>query len=37
MIEYDKSEKAQDCLALMGAFLEDAIDLFQTLSGKTWE
>ena len=30
-------EKAQDCLNLMAAFLEDAIDLFQTLSGKTWE
>jgi nucleotidyltransferase substrate binding protein (TIGR01987 family) len=30
-------EQAQDCLDLMDAFLDDAMDLFQTLTGKTWE
>jgi len=30
-------EKARDYLALMGAFLDDAADLFQTLTGKTRE
>jgi len=30
-------EKAQDALAVMGDFIEDAIGLFQTLSGDTWE
>ncbi len=30
-------EKAKDCLALMGNFVDDAIDLYQTLTGQTWE
>ena len=30
-------EKAQDALALMGDFVDDAIDLYQTLSGESWE
>ncbi len=30
-------EKAEDCLELMGAFVDDAIGLYQTLTGKTWE
>lgn len=30
-------EKAQACLDLMDAFLDEAVDLFQTLTGKTWE
>lgn len=34
--DYDK-EKAQDCLALMSDFIDDAIGIFQTMSGGTWE
>jgi len=30
-------EKAQDALALMADFVDDAIGLYQTMSGKTWE
>lgn len=30
-------EKAQDALALMSDFIDDAIGLYQTMSGKTWE
>ena len=30
-------EKAQDCLELMGDFIDDAIGLYQTMSGTTWE
>ena len=30
-------EKAQDALALMGDFIDDAIGLYQTMSGKSWE
>lgn len=30
-------EKAQDALALMGDFVDDAIGLYQTLSGESWE
>lgn len=30
-------EKAQDAIGLMGDFIDDAIDLYQTLSGETWE
>ncbi len=30
-------EKAEDCLELMSGFVDDAIDLYQTLSGDTWE
>lgn len=30
-------EKAQDCLAVMGDFIDDALGLYQTLSGETWE
>jgi len=31
------SEKAEDCLGLMETFVDDAIGLYQTLTGKTWE
>ena len=30
-------EKATDALLLMGGFVDDAIALYQTLSGKLWE
>jgi len=30
-------EKAQAALAVMGDFIDDAVGLFQTLSGETWE
>ena len=30
-------EKAQACLELMDDFIDDAIDLYQTMSGETWE
>ena len=30
-------DKAQDALALMGDFVDDAIGLYQTLSGESWE
>jgi nucleotidyltransferase substrate binding protein (TIGR01987 family) len=30
-------EKAKETLALMGDFIDDAIGLYQTLSGTTWE
>lgn len=30
-------EKAQDALSLMADFVDDAIGLYQTISGKTWE
>ncbi|MBN1490371.1 MAG: nucleotidyltransferase substrate binding protein [Phycisphaerae bacterium] len=30
-------EKAKDCLVLMEAFVDDAIDLYQTLTGTSWE
>ncbi len=30
-------EKAQDALELMNDFLDDAIGLYQTMSGETWE
>ena len=29
-------EKAQDCLKQMSSFIEDAIKLYQTMSGDTW-
>lgn len=29
-------EKAADCLTLMGDFIDDAIGLHQTMTGKTW-
>ena len=29
-------EKAGDCLALMGDFIDDAIGLHQTMTGETW-
>lgn len=29
-------EKAGECLALMGDFIDDAIGLHQTMTGKTW-
>ena len=31
------SEKAQACLEIMGNFIDDAIGLYQTMSGETWE
>ena len=34
--DYD-CEKAQACLALVPDFLEDAIDLYETMSGDPWE
>ncbi len=34
--DYD-GEKAKACLALMNDFIDDAIGLYQTMSGKTWE
>lgn len=30
-------EKAQACLELMGDFIHDAINLYQTMSGEAWE
>jgi len=30
-------EKAQDCLDLMGPFIDDAIGLYQTMTKETWE
>lgn len=34
--DYDE-EKAMQCLALMQDFIDDAIGLYQTMTGKTWE
>lgn len=35
---YDYSgKKAEETLALMGDFIDDAIGLYQTMSGTTWE
>ena len=34
--DYD-SEKAKACLALMPDFIDDAIGLYQTMTGETWE
>ena len=34
--DYD-GEKANACLALMPDFIDDAIGLYQTMSGDTWE
>ena len=34
--DYD-GQKAQACLALVPAFIDDAIGLYQTMSGATWE
>ena len=30
-------EKAQACLDLMGGFIDDAVGLYQTMSGVTWD
>ena len=30
-------EKAQACLEIMGDFIDDAIGLYQTMTGETWE
>jgi len=30
-------KKAEDCLDLMEAYMVDAMDLYQTLTGKNWE
>ena len=30
-------EKAQACLDLMDGFIDDAVGLYQTMSGVTWE
>ena len=29
-------EKAKACLDIMGAFIDDAIGLYQTMTGETW-
>lgn len=34
--DYD-GEKAKDCLMLMPDFIDDAIGLYQVMSGQTWE
>ena len=34
--DYD-GEKAKACLALIPDFIDDAIDLFQTMTGATWQ
>ena len=34
--DYD-GEKARACLALVPDFIDDAISLYQTMSGETWE
>ena len=34
--DYD-GQKAQACLELMPAFIDDAIGLYQTMTGATWE
>ena len=34
--DYD-GEKAKACLELMSDFIDDAIGLYQTISGQTWE
>ena len=34
--DYD-SEKAKDCLELIPDFIDDAIGLYQTMTGETWE
>ena len=34
--DYD-GQKAQACLELMPAFIDDAIGLYQTMTGETWE
>ncbi len=31
-----RGEKAQACLEIMGDFIDDAIGLYQTMSGETW-
>jgi nucleotidyltransferase substrate binding protein (TIGR01987 family) len=30
-------DKAEECLAIMADFIDDAIGLYQTMSGQTWE
>jgi len=30
-------EKAEECLALMADFIDDAVGLYQTMTGETWE
>ena len=30
-------EKAQACLEIMGDFIDDAVGLYQTMTGETWE
>jgi len=34
--DYNK-EKAAECLAIMQAFIDDAVDLYQTMTENTWE
>ncbi len=34
--DYD-GEKAKDCLALMSAFIDDAISLYKTITEQAWE
>ena len=34
---HDDGEKAQACLEVVAGFIEDAIDLYRTMSGNAWE
>ena len=34
--DYDQ-EKAEECLTIMQDFIDDAVGLYQTLTGTTWE
>lgn len=34
--DYDK-QKADECLAILKDFIDDAIGLYQTMTGQTWE
>lgn len=35
--EYDEAKAAADCLELLPDFLDDAIGLYQTMTGTSWE
>ncbi len=34
--DYD-GEKAKACLAIVSGFIEDAIDLYETMTGRSWQ
>ena len=34
--DYDQ-QKAEECLTIMQDFIDDAVGLYQTLTGTTWE